>query len=82
MRDPDQQYIPFATVSLEDEAQTIDIPYTKSIEEPGKVVPLANELNPALDKYYCYQLGKNDTPQRVKIIHEPIIRCDPFVFFL
>lgn len=82
MRDPDQRYIPFAITSLEGEAQTIDILYTRSIEEPGKVAPLVNELNPALDRYYCYRLDKNDTPQRVKLIREPVIRCDRFVLFL
>lgn len=46
----------------------------RSIEEPGRVVPLASELNLGLGRYCYYRLGKNDKPQHVTLIREPIIR--------
>lgn len=39
-------------------------------------MPLASELNPALDRYYCCRLDKSDMPRRAKLIREPIIRYD------
>jgi len=59
---------------LEDEAQTRGILCMRSIEEPDRVVPLASELNLGLGRYCYCRLDKNDKPQRVTLIREPIIR--------
>lgn len=81
MRDLDRRCILFAIVSPEDEVRIANIPYTRSIEVPGRVAPLASELNPALDRYYCCRLGKSDTPRHAKLIREPVIRCERDLFY-
>lgn len=73
MRDLDQRYILFATATLEDGARTRGILCMRSIEELGRVVPLANELNLGLNMYCYCRLGKSDKPQHVTLIRGPII---------
>lgn len=46
----------------------------RSTEEPGRVAPLASELNLGLGRYYYCRLGKSDKPLRVMLIHAPVIR--------
>jgi len=73
VQDPDQRCILFATASPEDEARTEDIPYMRSIEELGRAVLPASELNPAPSKYCCCLLGRSDKPLRARLIREPAI---------
>lgn len=52
----------------------------RSIEELGRVAPLASELNLGLGRYCYCRLDKNDRPQHVTLIHGPVIRHNRYTF--